>query len=282
MRHALPQLDREPERSTGASPGSATSACRSRSGTRSTPTARPTTSARSWPRASALPVDPTVGRAARLREAQRDQPGGFSGRARRLRHLVHELAHAADRLALGARTRAAHARSSRPTSGRRATRSSAPGRSTRSRRRCCTSGTIPWHARRHLRLDPRPRPQEDVEEQGQRRDADAPARRVRRRRRALLGGSRAARHRHRVRREGLQGRQAPGDEALQRGKFVLAQSATEAADHARARSRVRWRGCASWSRARRALFDELRLRARARTRPSASSGAASPTPTSSS
>ena len=37
-------------------------------------------------------------------------------------------------------------------------------------------GVLPWRARRHQRLDPRPGPQEDVEVQGQRRHPDAAAR----------------------------------------------------------------------------------------------------------
>ncbi len=51
----LPQLDGEPEQSTGASAASATSACRSRSGTRSTRRAAATTSARSSRRRRCCP-----------------------------------------------------------------------------------------------------------------------------------------------------------------------------------------------------------------------------------
>ena len=79
-------------------------------------------------------------------EAQRDQPGGFTRRGRRLRHLVH-AARSRRRSRRGwidAPER--HRASSRWTCGRRATRSSAPGPSTRSSRRCCTSATIPWRS----------------------------------------------------------------------------------------------------------------------------------------
>ncbi len=77
-------------------------------------------------------------RAARLRRGAARQARRLHRRSRHLRHLVHQLAHAADRLGLAARPRAARAVSSPATCARRATRSSAPGPSTRSRRRCST------------------------------------------------------------------------------------------------------------------------------------------------
>ena len=101
-------------------------------------------------------------------EAQRDQPGGFAGEADVFDTWFTSLAHAADRDRAGSATRSATGGSSRWTCGRRATRSSAPGPSTRSRRRCCTRTTIPWRHVGDLGLGARPRPQEDVEEQGQR------------------------------------------------------------------------------------------------------------------
>ena len=77
-------------------------------------------------------------------------------------------------------------------------------------------GTLPWAQRRDLGLGPRSRPQEDVEVEGQRRHADGPARGARRRRRALLGGERAARHRHRLRHRPDEGRPPAGDQAAER------------------------------------------------------------------
>ena len=59
--------------------------------------------------------------------------------------------------------------------------------------------SLPWNDDDDLRLGARSRPEEDVQVEGQRRDAEGAARRARQRRRALLGGQRAARHRHRVR-----------------------------------------------------------------------------------
>ena len=128
--------------------------------------------ARSCAERDQLPGRPDDGRCRRgYDEAPARAAGRLRRRDRRLRHLVHELADAADRLALGRSTRSATRRSSRPTCARRATTSSAPGPSTRSRRRCCTRTSVPWHHVAISGFDPRPRPQEDVEEQGQRGDA---------------------------------------------------------------------------------------------------------------
>ena len=65
--------------------------------------ARPTTRARSSRRADVLPVDPTVDAAAGLHRRAARPAGRLHRRDRRLRHLVHQLAHAADQLALAAR-----------------------------------------------------------------------------------------------------------------------------------------------------------------------------------
>ncbi len=70
--------------------------------------------------------------------------------------------------------------------------------------------------RRDLRLGARSRSQEDVEVEGQRRHADGAARGARLRRRALLGGERAAGHRHGVRPEPDARRPAAGDQAAER------------------------------------------------------------------
>ena len=64
---------------TGWSRGSASSACRSRSGTRSTPTASPTTTRPLVPAEADLPVDPAANPPAGYTESQRGEPGGFVG-----------------------------------------------------------------------------------------------------------------------------------------------------------------------------------------------------------
>ena len=77
-------------------------------------------------------------------------------------------------------------------------------------------GSMPWTARRHQRLDPRPGPQEDEQVQGQRRDARGRRRAARRRRRALLGRLRASRHRRGLRHRSDEGRPPAGHQGAQR------------------------------------------------------------------
>ena len=69
---------------------------------------------------------------------------------------------------------------------------------------------------RHLGVGAGSGPQEDVEVQGQRRHADGAARGARVGRRALLGGERAAGHRHRVRPGADEGGTAARDQAAER------------------------------------------------------------------
>ncbi len=161
-------------------------------------------------------------RGARLREPHRRRGGSAAGRSHRrraaglrgrparearrlrrrvrhLRHLVHQLAHAADRLPLGARPRAA--REALPRRRAPAEPRDHPHLGVLHHRQGAASrGQHPLEARDGVGLGARPRPQEDVEEQGQRGDAGAAAREVQRRRRALLGGQRAPRRGHRLRR----------------------------------------------------------------------------------
>ena len=75
---ALRGLDGEPEPGLVRLAASATSACRSRSGTRSTRRASATTTQPILPDAAALPVDPTTDVPPGYTAAQREQPGGFS------------------------------------------------------------------------------------------------------------------------------------------------------------------------------------------------------------
>ena len=85
---------------------------------------------------------------------------------------------------------------------------------------------------------------------------------LRRRRHPLLGRERAPRRRHGDRRERLQGGQAAGDQALQRGEVRALPDGGAAAHHQRARPRLR-RGAARPRRARDALVRRVRPRPRA-------------------
>ena len=91
---------------TGTSAGSGSSACPSRSGTRSTPTGeidfdRPHPGRRGpAARSTPPPTSPTG-----YTEDQRGQPGGFVGRPRRHGHLGHLVAHPPDRRRVGGRPR---------------------------------------------------------------------------------------------------------------------------------------------------------------------------------
>ena len=79
------------------------------------------------------------------RDAQRGQPGGFAAESDVFDTWFTSSLTPQISSHWGTRPGAPRERSSRPTCGRRATRSSAPGRSTRSRRRCCTRTRVPWH-----------------------------------------------------------------------------------------------------------------------------------------
>ena len=233
--------------STGASAASATSACRSRSGTRSTPTARrdyerPILAERE--RAAGRPDD---GRAAGLsREAQRDQPGGFTRRGRRLRHLVHELAHAADRLAAGCSIPERHARlfpaDLRPQS-HEIIRTWAFYTIAKA---LLHEDTIPW---RHVAisgwvLDPDRKKMS--KSKGNVVTPHAAARPVRRRRRALLGArARGSAPTPPSTRRCFKVGKRLVTKLFNAGKFVLGAGRPRRADHARARPRVRRARCAT-------------------------------------
>ena len=110
--------------------------------------------------------------------------------------------------------------------------------------------------RRDLGLGARSRPQEDVEVEGQRRHADGAARGARLGRRALLGGERAARHRHGVRPEPDAGRPAAGDQDAERVEVrARRRPEPQGRDH---RIRSIARCCATsprWSTRRRDAFE---------------------------
>ena len=94
---ALPQLDGEPPARLVHQPPALLRRARSRCGTRCARTGRRDYSRPILADEASLPVDPMTDVPPGYAEAQRDQPGRLHRRGRRLRHLVHVLAHAADR-----------------------------------------------------------------------------------------------------------------------------------------------------------------------------------------
>ena len=204
--------------------------------------------------------------ARRLRRGPARQARRLHRRPRRDGHLGHVVAHTADRVRLGRRSRPvlAHVPDGPPPAGSR----DHPHVAVRHRRPLALRAPRASVDRHHdQRLDPRPRPQEDVEEQGQRRHADEVARRLRVRRGALLVGAGAARRRHRVRRRRDEDRAPAGDEDPQR---VEVRARRDGRRRARARRRRRAgrpvdaRGAARSGRRRDAFVRRLRLRAGAR------------------
>ena len=211
----LRQLGRRPQRRLADLAASGSSASRSRSGTRSTPTASPTTTTRCCRREAELPIDPSTRRPARLHEDQRGKPGGFIGDPDVMdtwatSSLTPQIAGGwetdDDLFAAGLPDGPVHPR---PRHHPHLAVLPRGPRALRERRR-------PVVARDDLRLHRRPRPQEDVQVQGQRRRPDRHPRQVRRRRRPL-----ARRHGPpgpglAVRRDPDEGRPPAGDEGAQR------------------------------------------------------------------
>ena len=171
---------------------SASSACPSRCGTRSTSDGEPDHDHPLLPREDELPVDPSTDAPQGYDEAQRGKPGGFVGdpdvmdtwaTSSLTPHIAGgwetdpdlfervfpmdlcTQAHDIIRTWLFSRVVRAH----------------------------FENGTVPWTPRDDLRLRARPRPQEDVEVEGQRRRPDRDAREVRLRRGALARRHGAAR-----------------------------------------------------------------------------------------
>ena len=201
--------------STGASAASATSACRSRSGTRWTRTGRTRLRASDRGRRGRAARRPDDGLPPGYEPGQRDQPGGF--RAETDVFDTWFTSSLSPQIASGwtlapERHKRLFPMDLRPQSHEII--------------RTWAFYTIakallhedddPLAPRRHLGLGARPRPQEDVEEQGQRHHAHAPSGPVRVRRRALLVALGAPGDGHRLRREGAEGGPPPRDQALQR------------------------------------------------------------------
>ena len=189
-----------PQRRLADLAASASSACRSRSGTAVDDDGELDYDGALVPDEDRLPVDPSSRRPRRLRRGPARPAGRLRRRPRRHGHLGHLVAHPADRLRLGGRPRPV--RPDVPDGPAPAGPRHHPHLAVL--HRACAAHLEHGHAavdqRRHLRLDPRPRPQEDVQVEGQRRHPDGAARAVRLRRGALLGRQRPARHRHRLRR----------------------------------------------------------------------------------
>ena len=221
---------------------------------------------------------PHDGRAGGLQREPARPARRLPRRRGRVRHLVHVFAHAADR------DRLVHAARAPPQAVPDGPATAEPRDHPdlgvlHDREGAAARADDPVAARRDLGLGARPGPQEDVEEQGQRDHAHAPARPVRLRRRALLVAGRAAGHRHRLRREGAEGRPPARDEAVERGEVRARAVRARGAGDAPARRRLPGAAAAARCRKPRRRSRSSTTRPRS-TRSSASSGPASPTTTS--
>ena len=169
MRVPLRELGRRPQRRLARSRVSASSACRSRSGTRSTRTAsrdydHPIVADRGEP-AGRPDHRPAPGYS---EEAQRGVPGGFMRRPRRDGHVGDLVPHPAARRRLGARRGAVAASPSRWTSRPQAHDIIRTWLFCRVVRAHLENDWLPWKRADDLGLRRRPRPQEDEQVEGQR------------------------------------------------------------------------------------------------------------------
>ena len=175
--HAGPvrELGERPEQRLAGQPRSGSSACRSRSGTRSTPTASRGYERADHPRGR-QPAGRSDGRrAARLpRRASAASPAASPADPDVLDTWATSSLTPQIAARWSDRRRPARPGAARWTCDRRRTRSSAPGCSTRSLRSHVEDGTAAVAARGDLRLGARPRPQEDVQVGGQRGHPDGP------------------------------------------------------------------------------------------------------------
>ena len=94
---------------TGWCHASDISACHSRSGIRSTPTANPTSIPHCTPNEDVLPIDPESDVPVGIHRRPTQSARRFHGRSRRDGHVGDELAHAADRVRMGRRSRSVRA-----------------------------------------------------------------------------------------------------------------------------------------------------------------------------
>ena len=192
--HAAPlrQLGRRPQRRLADLAASGSSASRSRSGTRSTTRASPTTTHPLLPREAELPLDPSTRRPAGLRRGPARQAGRLRRRPRRDGHLGDVVADARRSPAAGCTDEDLFARvfpMDLCTHAHDIIRTWLFSRVVRAHFEQQRGAVV---ARDDLRLHRRPRPQEDVEVQGQRVRADRHPGAVRRRRGPLARRDRPA------------------------------------------------------------------------------------------
>ena len=134
-------------RATGTSRASASSACRSRFGIRSTPTARSTGTRRSRRDPTSLPVDPSTDAPPGFTRRAAQPTGRLHRRPRRDGHVGHVVDEPRVRVGLGARRRPVRARVPDGPAPAGATTSSGRGSSTQWCAARCSSGTLPFKQR---------------------------------------------------------------------------------------------------------------------------------------
>ena len=213
--HPLRELGRRPQRRLADQPAALLRRADPRLVPHRRRRARSTTTTRSCPTPSALPVDPAAEPPAGYDEAQRGAPGGFHRRPRRHGHVGHLLAD--PEIAGGWRDDPELFAKVFPMDHAPAGARHHPDLAVLHRGPLAPGVRhAAVEARDDQRLDPRPRPQEDEQVQGQRHHADRHAARARQRRDPLLGGLGPARHRRGAGHRPDEGRPAPGHQGAQR------------------------------------------------------------------